>query len=224
MIASSSGTFCDLILAEWRNETNITTAEQAANDCSDCMLGPYAVQLDSPLGYSSDFAAQFASLTSSCGATGYAYTVPTAYALNSTTSATATATASSTASSTPTSCVASYTVGVNETCNDIAESQGVSTYDLMNANDINIFCSNLVEGSTLCIPDKCTTVTVLPEDSCASWMATYNISMAQLQAWNPIFDSNCMRIVPWVNWQICVGYVMPSKTYSMLRSKPSLRT
>lgn len=169
------------------------------------MLGPYVVQLDSPLGYASDFASQFASLTSSCGATGYSYTVPVSYALNSTTVATATATTTSTiASSTPT-CVASYTVGVNETCNDIAESQGVSTYDLMNANDINIFCSNIVEGSTLCIPEKCTTVTVLPEDSCASWISTYNISMAQLLAWNPIFDSNCMRIVPWVNWQICVG-------------------
>ena len=67
--------FCDLLLLEWRNETNAT----GAYDCHECMLEAWRIQLESPLGYEDDFAEDFASVTESCGASGYSYSTPTPY-------------------------------------------------------------------------------------------------------------------------------------------------
>ncbi|KAK3898700.1 hypothetical protein C8A05DRAFT_37699 [Staphylotrichum tortipilum] len=201
---SVSGSFCDLTLAKWRNETNITAAEGAARDCSDCMLGPWKYQLGSPFGYSHSFAEAFSSLTSSCGATGYAFTTPSAYGLNATASSTV-ATTTSPATTAAASCVRTYTVQANDTCNSIAAALNVSTYNLMNANNINIFCSDLVAGSALCIPEPCNSMTLSLSDTCSSIMEAYSITKAQLLAWNPIIDATCTRIVRWLDWQICTG-------------------
>jgi hypothetical protein len=79
----STGNYCDLELASLRNETNETTS--GTYDCSDCILGPMKIQLEAPVAYGAKGASAFASLTASCQATGYSYTQPSNYALNSTT-------------------------------------------------------------------------------------------------------------------------------------------
>lgn len=161
---ASSGTYCDLILAEWRNETNTT---DTAHDCGDCTLGPFKLQLESVIGYDDDWAEAFASMTSSCGATGYAWTSPSAYSLSTVASTTTAANATSTSASAAQTCVSTYTIQTNDTCNSIAASQNVSTYNLMKANSLTILCSNLPEvGETLCIPPTCNTVSVFQSDSC----------------------------------------------------------
>lgn len=161
---ASSGTYCDLILAEWRNETNTT---DTAHDCDDCTLGPFKLQLESVIGYDDDWAEDFASMTSSCGATGYAWTSPSAYSLSTVASTTTAANATSTSASAAQTCVSTYTIQTNDTCNSIAASQNVSTYNLMKANSLTILCSNLPEvRETLCIPPTCNTVSVFQSDSC----------------------------------------------------------
>ncbi|PYI25219.1 hypothetical protein BP00DRAFT_469767 [Aspergillus indologenus CBS 114.80] len=203
---SSTGTFCDLFLAEWRNETNIT---DTAHDCDDCTLGPMKLQLESPLGYDTDWASEFASLTSSCRATGYSYTSPAGYALSTSTTATAdtvTSSATATGAVATQSCSSTYTVQTNDTCNSIAAGQNVSTYNLMIANSINILCTNLPDvGDEVCIPSTCNTTTLLHGDSCNGYEASWNASMAQILSWNPIISDTCDNLDLFVGWTLCTG-------------------
>lgn len=204
---SSTGEYCDLILAEWRQESNDTDTD---HDCDDCTLGPMKLQLESPLGYDEDWASEFASMTSSCGVTGYEYTSPTAYA--SSTSIATTTTGSTIASTTATSgtatesCSSTYTVQLNDTCNSIAASQNISTYNLMLANSITILCSNLPEeGEEICIPALCSTTTLQHGDSCDDYESSWGVSLAKILAWNPIISSSCGNLDLFVGWSLCTG-------------------
>ncbi|KAJ5209444.1 hypothetical protein N7449_003823 [Penicillium cf. viridicatum] len=200
---ASSGTYCDLILAEWRNETNTT---DTAHDCDDCTLGPFKLQLESVIGYDDDWAEDFASLTSSCGATGYTWTSPSAYSLSTVARTTTAANATSTSTSATQTCVSTYTVQTNDTCNSIAASQNVSTYNLMTANSLTILCSNLPEvGEILCIPATCNTVSVLNSDSCDDYMDDWGVSMAKVLSWNPIIDDTCDNLYLFIDWVLCSG-------------------
>lgn len=197
---ASSGTYCDLILAEWRNETNSTDN----HDCEDCTLGPFKLQLESVVGYSDDWAEDFASMTSSCGATDYTWTSPGTY--GSTVSTTASTTATSTSATATQSCSSTYTVQTNDTCNSIAATQTVSTYNLMIANSFTIICSNLPDvGNEICIPATCTTTTLLHGNSCDGFMSDWNASMAKVLTWNPIIDDSCDNLHLFVGWTLCAG-------------------
>lgn len=143
---SSSGNFCDSLFAAWINETVLMSAQ----NCSNCFLGVQSLELSSPLGYDANLAANFKSLTSSCGATGHAFTTPTAYGLNGT--ATNTAAASSTPTFTP-NCTNSYTVQNGDDCNSIARANNVSTFSLLHDNTLNIYCMDFpAPGASLCLP------------------------------------------------------------------------
>ncbi|KAK1564274.1 uncharacterized protein LY79DRAFT_573316 [Colletotrichum navitas] len=72
---SSSGIFCDTMVAGWRNETD----GSEAHFCHDCWLGPMSVQLQSPIGFNEDRAKEFASLTRSCSVDAYAAPTPMPY-------------------------------------------------------------------------------------------------------------------------------------------------
>ncbi|GJC87795.1 hypothetical protein ColLi_10633 [Colletotrichum liriopes] len=72
---SSSGNFCDTVVAGWRNETG----GSEAHFCDDCWLGPMSVQLKSPIGFNEDRAEEFASLTRSCSVDTYATPTPMPY-------------------------------------------------------------------------------------------------------------------------------------------------
>ncbi|KAB8220120.1 hypothetical protein BDV33DRAFT_231217 [Aspergillus novoparasiticus] len=210
------GKYCDLILEEWRSQTNATGDDSAAHDCSDCTLGPFKIQLESPIGYDDEWAEDFTSLTSSCGATGYTYVAPTGYALNSsiTSSGTATSTGTGTDAATPTSthaCATTYTVQANDTCHSIAKKHSVSTYNLMVANGITIFCSNLAApGENICIPESCNSTTLLAGNTCAQMMSDWNVSMAQILAWNPIISPLCDNFHLFYGWEICGAIEVPT--------------
>ncbi|KAG2414738.1 hypothetical protein HFD88_003930 [Aspergillus terreus] len=64
----------------WLNRT-LTTDQQ----CSDCWLGGLALELASSFGYDDVLASNYASLTSSCNATAYTYTIPTQHVTETTT-------------------------------------------------------------------------------------------------------------------------------------------
>lgn len=190
----STKEYCDEIVADWMsNGTEYT----AAQNCSVCELGVQQIQLASPFGYDDDSAEHFASLTSSCSATGYAYTTPTRYALNGTATATTTSTA------TP-SCAGSwYTVEADDTCVTISGANNVSTYGLISQNALDAACNSIYEGRTLCLPPTCKTHQLGMVETCTSLMSSLDITMAQLLAWNPMINTGCSNLASWRGWYLC---------------------
>ena len=131
-----------MISVELLNQ-NVFTGNES---CSDCNLGAYKLQPDSPFGYSEPLASQFVALTSSCSKAGYAFTTPPPYG-----------TTTSAAASTPTmhsSCVTFYTIGAGNTCNSIAELKNVSSYAIYGPNGIDD-CSNLPVDTKICLLGQC---------------------------------------------------------------------
>lgn len=198
-----SGTFCEPQFFSWVNGTSIMNA---TSRCSDCWLGVLALQLNNPLGYDAGLESNFQALTSSCNATGYSYTTPTAYALNKTTTAIST-------SATPTStamqnCVGSYTVQSGDDCNSVAKAHNVSTYALIEANNLDLYCESFANAvnRTLCIPPQCEIYTWKAYDTCNDVVARYgDITLPQFLAWNPNFNSLCGNSVLFHGYEVCVS-------------------
>ncbi|KAL4958979.1 uncharacterized protein BDV14DRAFT_194147 [Aspergillus stella-maris] len=209
---SSTGAFCDPQILAWSSQSFLNSSQA----CSDCWLGGQAVRLSNPLGYDANLASQFASLTSSCNATGmYSTTSPTSYAIN----ATATTTSAPTATTPATSCTGSYTVQEGDECNSVALELGVSTYDLLYTNDLDIYCQNFASAvnSTLCVPPGCDTHVWQGSDSCESVVNTlHGVTVPEFLSWNPNFNSLCQNSVNFLNYVVCVsppgGYLNSSTT------------
>lgn len=185
----SSNTYCDIVVASWANQTNYTDTQT----CSYCELGLQQAQLSSPFGYSEVFAEQFADTTASCGAAGYAYATPTTYALNATT-----------APATPACTGSSYTVQEDQSCVWVSGNNSVSTYSLLVENSLNIACNNFPDpGESVCIPKTCSTYQLSFTDTCDSLVAAWNITFAQLIAWNPMINPPCSNLASFRGWYIC---------------------
>lgn len=162
------------------------------------MLGVVQTQLNSPFGYDNDFAQDFQSATASCGASGYAFTSPAPYALNSS------ATTPSSPTSTPT-CSDPYQVQPGDSCDSIATSKTVSTYAVLSAGGLNPTCTNLLAGSSLCLPGSCDLYRVQYGDTCESIIATKSgLTGNNLLAWNPNINVLCGNIKSLVETLICV--------------------
>ena len=97
-----------------------------------------AIQLSNPLSYDADLASNLASLTSSCSASSYGFTSPTAYALN----VTATTVPASVTATPPPTCTGSYTVQATDDCNSVAKALNVSTYNLLYNNNLDLYYQN----------------------------------------------------------------------------------
>jgi LysM repeat protein len=172
--------------------------------CSDCALGLRQIELSSPFGYNAKEAAQFASSTSACNASGYGLTSPTPYALKTT----STASVTSSTHATPT-CVSKYTLQPSDSCSSVSRANNVSTYSLLASNGLRADCTNFPSAnSTLCIPPKCTTYTVKSYDTCRSILDQHHgISNAQFISWNPNINSLCGNLYLSVGKEICVRSV-----------------
>jgi LysM repeat protein len=170
------------------------------------MLSMQQVELNSPIGYDDDLAESFASTTSSCGNTNYPFTSPTPYALNAT-AATATPTTTGTAVPTATAtCTDTYTVMNGDTCQSVAIAHNVSSFYLAYNNNLDIYCSDLTMGRTVCIPEICDVYTVQPNDTCTSIIRTVpqDITVTQLQSWNPNINLLCGNMDNLNGTVICV--------------------
>jgi hypothetical protein len=163
------------------------------------MLGVVQTQLNSPFGFHEDFAQDFDSTTSSCGATNYPYTSPPPYALN--TSATEPASPTNTAS-----CSSPYTVRSGDTCDSIATAQKVPTYAVISAGGLSARCRNLTPDSPLCLPRACSLYRVQYDDTCDTIIkANDGLSGVDLLAWNPNINALCANIDSLAESLICVG-------------------
>ncbi|KAJ5656875.1 hypothetical protein N7507_008825 [Penicillium longicatenatum] len=197
---STTGEYCDPLVASWSNQS-LNTSQL----CSDCWLGGLALELNSPFGYDSVVAVNYASLTSSCNATTYTYATPTQYALNAT-ATTEPATVTTTPAS---SCTGSYKVQVEDTCNSVAQALNVSTYSLLYMNNLDLYCLNWAStavNSSLCIPQQCDTHVWQATDTCDSVVGGLsNVTIPQFLAWNPNFNALCQNAVNYIAYVVCVG-------------------
>ncbi|GKZ21588.1 hypothetical protein AbraCBS73388_007489 [Aspergillus brasiliensis] len=195
-----TGEYCDPQILSWSTQPYLNTTQA----CSDCWLGDRALQLSNPLGYDADLASDFSVLVSSCSATGsYTTTSPTQYAINSSDTATATAT-----STPPATCTGSYTVQSTDDCNSVALSLNVSTYNLLYANGIDLYCQNFAAAvnSTLCIPPQCDTYVWQASDTCDSVARSITgVTVPQFLSWNPNFNSLCQNSPNYVGYVVCVS-------------------
>lgn len=199
-IRSTTGQFCDPQLLAWSNQSYFTSNQS----CSDCWLGVQALQLNNPLGYDPGLASNFASLTSSCNATAYGFTSPTAYARNSTTTTVpATVTAVP-----PPACTGSYTVAVTDDCISVSKDLNVSTCSLLYYNNLDIYCQNFAAavGTNLCIPPQCEIYTWQALDTCNSVVSKFTgMTVPQFLAWNPTLNSLCQNAAAFTGYQLCIG-------------------
>ncbi|CAG7962411.1 unnamed protein product [Penicillium salamii] len=197
---STTGEYCDPLLASWSNQSL-----NASELCSDCWLGGLALELNSPFGYDSVVAANYALLTSSCNTTTYTYATPTQYALN----ATATSEPATVTTTPDSSCAGFYEVQVDDTCNSVAQALNVSTYSLLYMNNLDLYCLSWAEtavNSSLCIPPQCDTHVWQGTDTCDSVVGGLsNVTIPQFLAWNPNFNALCQNAVNYIDYVVCVG-------------------
>lgn len=167
------------------------------------MLEPWRLQLESPLGYDTEFAEDFSSVTESCGASTYSYTTPPAYG----TPVQPTSSESSTSTVEPIPCATPYTIGEGDTCETIAAAQNVSSFGLIDMNNLDIFCHLPDAGKEICLPAQCHTHFLLVSDNCGTLIRQYNVTRVELVSWNSNLDPQCLFIERWRHTTVCVGYV-----------------
>lgn len=154
------------------------------------------LQLNSPFGYSPDFASDFESTTVSCGSTGYAFTSPAAYAVATNTAA----------APEPPSCAAPYTVQAGDSCDAIALRLSVPTFAVLRAGAQNSECTNLVIGAPLCLPAPCALYRVQYDETCATVLAAHaGLTIVNLLAWNPNINALCTNLAGLAESLICVS-------------------
>ncbi|KAL4943095.1 hypothetical protein BDV06DRAFT_234966 [Aspergillus oleicola] len=82
-------------------------------------------------------------------------------------------------------------------CNSVALGLGVSTYNLLYNNNLDIYCQNFASAvnSTLC-----------GLDSCESVVSTLDgVTVLEFLSWNPNFNSLCQNSVNFLNYVVCVS-------------------
>ena len=210
-----SGAFCDPWILTWAQNSTLTWRDKY---CSDCWLGVQSCQLSNPVGYDQNLADNFKSLTAICQASSYSYTPPTSvitYSAFPTPTTTNSAvgwdwTATSSVEN-QRQCKSTHIVEAKDDCNRIASAYMVSTFNLVNANNLDLYCQGLVNlvGSSLCIPDMtCDTYAWRPQDSCDDIVKMYpKISIPQFLSWNPSFNSLCQNSAQFADFQVCVRFV-----------------
>ncbi|KAG6235034.1 hypothetical protein E4U25_005314 [Claviceps purpurea] len=198
---TASGKYCDAVVADWAG-----LPWTMAQKCSQCELGVQQLQLASPFGFNEDSAREFADTTMNCSAGDYKFATPTSYALNATTFP-----------SQPPACTGMvYTMTQGDTCVNISGARGMSTFQVITMNKLNLGCDNLpAVGETLCLPAESTCRTHQLElyESCQTLMAIWNATLAQVLAWNPMIDRFCSELGPWRGWYLCAS--SPSGTIAI---------
>ncbi|KAJ7636710.1 hypothetical protein FB45DRAFT_742072, partial [Roridomyces roridus] len=126
------------------------------------------------------------------------------------------------------------TVNTASTCAAVAKQFSVSLYDVSSSNSLPQTACNVPAGSTLCLPQACTTYTVATNDTCPSIAAAANITTVQLGLYNVNFGSACQYLPQLVGNLVCVsphgGFpsvaassaaIAPSGTATMLAPVPT---
>ncbi|CZR55671.1 uncharacterized protein PAC_05559 [Phialocephala subalpina] len=195
----TSGEYCNTYFQGALNSSSTSIG------CSTCYLTYLESIVNSEWGQALISDSAFESRVSSCSATGYSATY-TATSSSSTSTATATVTSGDRCNKTDASVVL-YTVLANDSCIDISASQNVSTGALTSLNGLDLGCSYLSKGETLCLPTTCDVYLVKTNDTCASIINNLSseIVTAELASWNANINSQCSNLATLVGTYICIS-------------------
>jgi hypothetical protein len=72
-------------------------------------------------------------------------------------------------------------------------------------NNLQAYCANFSQNGTLCINNQCSVYTVVQGDTCDSVAAANNITIVQLQYYNPWIDTGCYNFNSTIGTQICLN-------------------
>ncbi|KAE9375150.1 carbohydrate-binding module family 50 protein [Stipitochalara longipes BDJ] len=105
----------------------------------------------------------------------------------------------------PVPCISgkTYRVKAGDNCTTIGISQKVASGTLFIINNLFADCSNLTVGSSICLPQTCSTYQVKTNDTCWSVAAAQNIGVVQLQGWNPALNPGCSNL--YAGTTICIS-------------------
>lgn len=118
------------------------------------------------------------------------------------------------------SCTGTYVpVETGTSCDQFAETNSISTDQLLNINSLAGGCADWPGNNTeLCVQDNCTPYVVQEGDTCSSVANGAEITITQLVTWNPFIDPLCKNWDSKIGHVICLsspfGYVFPNETIS----------
>ncbi|KAJ5726219.1 uncharacterized protein N7483_007576 [Penicillium malachiteum] len=126
---------------------------------------------------------------SSCSTSGYSVTYTPTVTTTSTASASGIVVASRCNTTDPDQTV--YKVESGETCVSISEAQNVSTSALINLNSLDMWCTHIMVGLEICLPDVCEVYRVQEADTIDNIVAGFSrqVSVPQFVAWNANLNS-----------------------------------
>ncbi|KAJ5720928.1 uncharacterized protein N7483_008862 [Penicillium malachiteum] len=109
-----------------------------------------------------------------------------------------------------------YTTEDGDTCDSIAQALGVSAATMYYTNPNILNCSDIITGTSLCLPLTCNEVyAVQPNDTCSSIAVSNYITTSNVINWNSQLNSNCSNLVspdPYWGSVLCVS--APGGTYT----------
>lgn len=78
-------------------------------------------------------------------------------------------------------------------------------------NNLQAYCADFPTSGKLCLQDTCQVYTLKHNETCDGIADAHNITVAQLQSWNPVISSGCYNLNRLNGSQICI--TSPGKPY-----------
>ncbi|KAJ6503717.1 hypothetical protein C8R45DRAFT_818200, partial [Mycena sanguinolenta] len=198
----TTGAFCEDVIKGY-NATNGISSFPPSELCSYCVLATINATLLNSVLFTPAMEAFYDSLSTTCGIPEFNPSLVTSPVVSPGTPAGVNSTS-------PVSAVCAQlgqniTVSTTSTCAAIAAQYSVSFYDVYSSNSLPQAGCDVAAGSKLCLPQACTTYTVVANDTCSSIATAANITTVQLQIYNPNVGSTCQFLSTQVGNLICVG-------------------
>jgi LysM repeat protein len=183
---TSTMAFCALTESASTGDVEVALPDlPTAQLCVSCMLDTLHNQMASPFGYDSRFEDDWLTIQQKCAVN---LTVAVPSALTTTLHATSTSSGPPGPTLVPasnSSCLYSkYTVEADDTVDSIAETQGLSYYQLILINGLMFDGSVLPPiGGTICLSGPCRTYVVKENDTCVNVAKANGITWTQIKSW-----------------------------------------
>lgn len=115
-----------------------------------------------------------------------------------------------------------YAIQSGDDCYSISKAQGVGTAWLLADNDLAAYCADFPTSGSLCITNKCDTVTVGVNQTCVAIADAAGITETQLKAWNLVINPVCSNINMMNGTTLCISPPGPQLPPPVTTNIPSL--
>ncbi|KAJ6484675.1 hypothetical protein C8R45DRAFT_803800, partial [Mycena sanguinolenta] len=198
----ASGRYCTDVIQGYNATGGISSLPQAEL-CSYCVLATMNTTLLNSVMFSYSMETFYDSTATACGIPAFNPASVTSPIVSPGTSTGVNST--STISAQCALLGRNVTVDAASTCAAIAAQYSVSLYDVYSSNSLPQTDCSVAAGTSLCLPQACTTYTVATNDTCLGIANAANITTIQLQTYNPSLGSTCQYLSLLVGNLICVG-------------------